>query len=260
MHWQLPRTLSCVTALLAGMIAHGILAETAQGSSIETIIDRSNGEVFLKNPSAAVVAIDGYSIFSPGASLLPGAWSSVTNLYDLSGNGTVDASTDWFVISSATNSLAEVSPNVFSGSLGSGQFVSLGLIWQTGDAESLAATVSDGATTTDMIGDFRTLTADYDEDLDVDTDDYDLFVATFGSVVDLRADGNGNGVIDAADYTVWRDSEELILVPLLSTVALPANGSQANGPRINEPVAIPEPTGAVLLFAGWASVVIRRRH
>jgi hypothetical protein len=45
---------------------------------------------------------------------------------------------------------------------------------------------------------------DYDADLDVDSNDYQVWRAGFGGTIDLSADGNGNGVVDIADYVVWR--------------------------------------------------------
>ena len=53
------------------------------------------------------------------------------------------------------------------------------------------------------------LTGDYDGDGDVDAFDYTTWRQTFGNAVapaGSSADGNRNGVIDAADYTVWRDN------------------------------------------------------
>jgi hypothetical protein len=46
---------------------------------------------------------------------------------------------------------------------------------------------------------------DYDNDGNVDNDDYLVWRSTFGSSVALAADGNGNGVVDTADYVVWRN-------------------------------------------------------
>ncbi|MEM9753959.1 MAG: peptidylprolyl isomerase [Planctomycetota bacterium] len=52
----------------------------------------------------------------------------------------------------------------------------------------------------------------------------------------MEADGNGDGVVDAADYTVWRDS---------------FNAASAS--------AVPEPISAMLAALGVASVPLRRR-
>ena len=49
------------------------------------------------------------------------------------------------------------------------------------------------------------LPGDYDFDNDVDGADYDKWKATFGSTGELIADGNANGIVDVADYTVWRN-------------------------------------------------------
>jgi hypothetical protein len=38
----------------------------------------------------------------------------------------------------------------------------------------------------------------------VDTLDYDAWQASFGSNSVLAADGNNNGIVDAADYVIWR--------------------------------------------------------
>lgn len=51
------------------------------------------------------------------------------------------------------------------------------------------------------------LTGDFDGDGAVFTYDFDFFQRTFGQHVTpgTAADGNGNGVVDAADYVVWRN-------------------------------------------------------
>jgi hypothetical protein len=45
---------------------------------------------------------------------------------------------------------------------------------------------------------------DYDADLDVDDGDFQTWRVGFGGTSDLSADGSGNGVIDVADYVLWR--------------------------------------------------------
>lgn len=46
---------------------------------------------------------------------------------------------------------------------------------------------------------------DYDGNGRVDANDMRLLIDTFGSTAALEADGSSNGVVDAADYTLWRD-------------------------------------------------------
>jgi hypothetical protein len=48
------------------------------------------------------------------------------------------------------------------------------------------------------------LPGDYNGNHVVDADDYLVWRKTLGSTTDLRADGNGDGMITQADYTYWR--------------------------------------------------------
>ncbi len=68
---------------------------------------------------------------------------------------------------------------------------------------------SDSAIVAGLVGTslpLRTNQGDYfDNDL-VDLADYQLWRMTFGSTTDLRADGNSDGAVDAADYSVWADN------------------------------------------------------
>ena len=45
---------------------------------------------------------------------------------------------------------------------------------------------------------------DYNGDGTVDASDYTLWRKSIGSTTNLAADGNGNGVIDNGDFDVWR--------------------------------------------------------
>ncbi|MCH2184022.1 MAG: S8 family serine peptidase, partial [Mariniblastus sp.] len=63
---------------------------------------------------------------------------------------------------------------------------------------------------------------DFDGNRVADDGDYDVWKSTFGSTTDLRADGNGDGVVDAADWTIWADNRQL-----------GTTSSSSNGPSTN---------------------------
>ena len=89
----------------------------------------------------------------------------------------------------------------------------------------------------EMMRTFRIVApGDYDQDGVVDDADYTLWKNSFGTTGDdLMADGNNDGVVDAADYVVWRDN--------LSPGAASAN---------NSPNAVPEPATLLVAMCGLA--------
>ena len=85
--------------------------------------------------------------------------------------------------------------------------------------------------------DVQPLVGDYNGDAIVDASDYVVWRGTLGQTgAGLAADGNGNGEIDTGDYDVWR----LLFGEMIaqsSDVIGPANGSSA----------VPEPDASLLL-------------
>jgi hypothetical protein len=84
----------------------------------------------------------------------------------------------------------------------------------------------------------------FDDHGSVNAADYNLWRGSFGSVNDLRADGNGHGIVDAADFVSWRKSFRAG-----SAAAAIPSGSQ---------VAVPEPHALILSIWFLATPVGKR--
>ena len=80
---------------------------------------------------------------------------------------------------------------------------------------------------------FVTLPGDYSGDGIVNQADYDLWRSNFGDTTSLLADGNGDNVVDAGDYVVWRNNLGRTWLDL----ATGAGSSLI-------PSSVPEPAGA----------------
>jgi Right handed beta helix region len=90
---------------------------------------------------------------------------------------------------------------------------------------------------------------DYDGNGLVNQADYEVWRAAFGTA-NPSADGNRNGTVDAADYTVWRDA-----LSQASRLLDNGNGRYAATNNMANPASVPEPAGSVLAVA--ACIVTR---
>ena len=91
------------------------------------------------------------------------------------------------------------------------------------------------------------LPGDFDFDRDVDADDYSRWRTLYGNDIGLDAnadaDGNGDGVVDAADYVVWRKN-----------LGQPTGSGSIADRRVPEP-----PTTVILIVAAVGMGLQRRR-
>lgn len=145
------------------------------------------------------------------------------------------------------NGTLEVSLTVAAGTLVSGQ--TLPLITATGGFsgafDSFIGPNQPGTSWQwETVGDtlllraIESAAADYNGDGTVDAADYTLWRDTLGSTTMLAADGDGNGTVDAADYQIWR-----------------SNFGSTSG----SPLTVPEPA-ATCLLAAWVVMLCRRNR
>ncbi|MBB6429688.1 endonuclease/exonuclease/phosphatase family protein [Algisphaera agarilytica] len=163
---------------------------------------------------------------------------------------------DWMAVSGDTSTLGFLGTFPVEGDLDAGesrfQVVTLDTTTagtfsatyelEVGDALEAAGALTETLTLTLLAEVVSSLLAgDYNGNGVVDAADYTVWQDSFGSTVDLAADGNGNGVVDAADYTVWQDNF----------------GSTSGG---GSSVVIPEPGTVTLVGLGLLGLSRRGRR
>jgi len=147
------------------------------------------------------------------------------------------------VLATADNFLAGVGESIFTDLAAGDYFARVGV--GSADVDSVQLYRLD--VIAEVVGSM--LLGDYNNNGIVDAADYTVWQDSFGSLVELGtgADGNGNGIIDAADYTVWQDNFGL-------TAGLTAEEIAGRF------TLIPEPASALLLMGLAAIVKARRRR
>jgi hypothetical protein len=94
------------------------------------------------------------------------------------------------------------------------------------------------------------LAGDYNLNGVVDSADYVVWRNMLGQIgTALAADGNANGQIDNGDYNVWR-----------SHFGQSAGSGSLVADSVSFSSAVPEPAGIVVLFGAAAAMVLQRRR
>jgi hypothetical protein len=90
------------------------------------------------------------------------------------------------------------------------------------------------------------IAGDFNHNGSVGPEDFDLWKSTFGSTTNLNADGNGNHIVDGADYVVWRKHL----------------GSSGIGTQMSSNPAgggVPEPGAESLLIYAFLAIIFKHR-
>jgi hypothetical protein len=112
----------------------------------------------------------------------------------------------------------------------------------TGLTGTIQISIPDLSVVTLLFAPVPALAGDYNGDGTVDAADYTVWRDTLDSTTDLRADGNHNNVIDPDDFEVWKSN---------------FGQSAGSGSTI---AAVPEPVSACLLAFGGMLMLLRRRR
>lgn len=211
------------------------------------------GELRLRNKAATAFEFIFYEINSPSGSLnsSPSVWKSISDFYDVSGNGQVDPVNNWTKLTppGSTTELSEgVVPNP-GGRLLPMRAISLGNVWNPNALPTPDLTIEvhhPNEDQADVTIEFA-LDGDYFADGVVNDTDYNLWRQFYGSTSVLLADGDLNGVVDTADYIVWRNNRGNMLPAGLSIGPVSGGGSSLVA------AVVPEPASALLLVAGAAA-------
>lgn len=88
----------------------------------------------------------------------------------------------------------------------------------------------------------------------------DNFESLVGIAPDLPGDFNSDGVVDAADYTVWRDGLGVDFVAADYDTWVGNFGASAAGQSQSQGASIPEPAAGVLLLCSTGFAILRRKR
>jgi len=207
------------------------------------------GDAILRNPSDKTAVIDGYEILSDAGRLTTTGWSSLDE-NDFEGADT------WLEVDSNANQIGEVNQTGFT-SLGPGETLNLGPLYLGGaqdlELNFLLQDDVDGVGTAGKVFYEPFMVVDVDGDYNgdgiVNAADYTVWRNTLGSTTDLRANGDNTGAsagkIDEADYAFWKSH---------------FGNTSGSGSSSVGAASVPEPSALLLLALGTAGACLTRRR
>ncbi len=246
-------SISCSWLLMLGVAA-------AAPADFRVTIRTGSGDLRLVNTSANTLNLAAYSITFPTAQLRGDEWLPIAGRLDASGDGSLDSNNDWLVlepqpIPALTNSLSEGEFLGDGGFLQTGEDIFFGAVWNPSTANNVNFEIVEvvGGNATASFLDITYLPpGDFNEDGLVDAADYTVWRDNLGQTgIGLQADSDGNGIVDAADYDAWK----LSFGTTSFVVSAPGAAGLATALVVPEPSSLASIVAAAVLllrFARWS--------
>ena len=205
-------------------------------------------DAILRNASDEAAIIDAYEILSGNGRLTTSGWNSLDE-QNYEGTDT------WLQLDNNANQIGEVNQTGFT-TLAPGATLNLGPLYLGGaqdlELNFLLMDDAEGIGTAGIVlyEPFAAVAGDYNGDGTVNAADYTIWRNTLGSTTDLRANGDNAGAsenkIDQADYAFWKSHF--------------GNTSGSGSAAISSNSPVPEPaTGLMITLALGCAAAIRRR-
>ncbi|QDV73874.1 LamG-like jellyroll fold domain-containing protein [Botrimarina mediterranea] len=211
------------------------------GSTLTLVVNPDTGEASLRNDTNEAFGFDYYRIDSDAGDLSTAGWNSLSDQGVDAVGPNPGESWDEATGANSANLLVE---QFLSGEsvLAPGQSLSLGSPYAgsgEGDLEVRYARTGAGLQRSKVVYSTIELPGDFNGDGSVNAADYTVWRDNEGSTSSLAADASGNGRIDRADYNIWAANY---------------------GATLSSSAAIPEPAAALLASLGVAALVGGRSH
>jgi hypothetical protein len=228
-----------------GRLHQGVVEYTGIPNHLSLFVDPATGAAAMGNLSPHIAApnITGYAIRSAGGQLTEATWDSFAD--------TGGAGTGWTEANPSASLLAELNLQN-SKAFTNGTLIPLGEIlmpngahdltfeYTTLEGDLLSGTVQYGAIPAPP----ATVPGDYNGNGIVDAADYVLWRNTLTQPVSpgTGADGNSNGMVDEADYQFWRGR---------------FGNTAGVGSGVMATAAVPEPSSMLLVFTVLVAAICR---
>lgn len=148
-------------------------------NNLRLTVDPATGQAQIRNEGAIPISLEGYTIRSAAGNLLAGGWNSLDDQ-------NVGGAIAWQEAGPTSNVLSELNP-LASTTIAANAGFPLGALWNTAGTQQLEFVFQLLSEATTRVGS-----------------------VVFGSLPSLGGpllgDYNGSNVVDAADYTVWRNT------------------------------------------------------